>query len=386
MWGATPGPLPAAAGRRPLGRSSWRRRRRATSTPSRARQELAVFVAPDDPVKCRVLTLTQHVDRRRGALSVFGYVEWCLGPPRAGERRFVVTEMDDATRRPAGAQRLQHRVRRARGVLARHASRRVATPCDRPSSSAAIARWRAPAALFRERLSGRAGAGLDPCAALQLAIEIRAGRIATASRSCSGRARPRPRDRAGRALLLASSVRGDARRASSGSGTRRSAPSRSTRPTIRSISSSIAGCCTRRLSCRIWARSGPYQPGGAFGFRDQLQDVLALLYARPDLCRAHLLHAASRQFVEGDVQHWWHPPSGRGTRTRCSDDLLWLPYAVASYVSAHRRRVRARRGRRRSSRRRRSSPDQTETYTLPRRLRETASLFEHCVPRHRRTR
>ena len=290
---------------------------------------LLQLVPRDDPIKISRLTLTNESGRPR-RLSVTAYVEWVLGVSRSAAAPFVVTEIDKET----GAMFARNAWRREFGTRVAFADlggSQTAWTADRTEFLGRHGTPDHPAALVpRHRLSGRVGAGLDPCTALQMTIELPAGGraevvffLGEASSTEEARAlivRYRTCDVA--AVLRAVSERWDEVLGT----VQVTTPDRSM--------DIVLNCWLlyQTLSCRLWARSAFYQAGGAYGFRDQLQDVMALTIAAPDLAREHILRAAARQFGEGDVQHWWHPPGGQGVRTRISDDLLWLPYVVSQYV------------------------------------------------------
>ena len=341
-------------------------------------QQLTVLVPVDDqggaPLKLQRLRLKNDSNRTR-RLSLTSYAEWVLGEAREVTEIHIVSQWDEELQALMARNRFhpEHGDRVAFAALSRPADSYSA---DRTAFLGRNRSARLPAAMERSALSNRVGAGLDPCAALRTTLEMAPGETTeivimlgqAASAEEAGPWVTAFRDRASfEAALETTSSWWD-----------RILGAVEVHTPELSVDFLInRWLLYQSLSCRLWARSALYQSGGAYGFRDQLQDVLALLHAEPALARSHILLAASRQFRQGDVQHWWHPPSGSGIRSRISDDLLWLPYAVAEYVR-HSGDLGILREQIPFLEAQTLSPDQHDQYLTPEVSLEQASLFEHC--------
>jgi cyclic beta-1,2-glucan synthetase len=337
--------------------------------------QLLQFVPANDPIKISRLTLRNDSGRTR-ALSVTAYAEWVLGSSRSATAPYLVTEIDSKT----GAVLVSSVWGGEFGgriAFADLGGRQGSVTGDRTEFLGRNGTLEFPAALENgSPLTGKVGAGLDPCAALQTSIELRPGaraEIVFFLGQAENKDQVREllvRYRTGNLDAILSEVTGQ------WDDLLNAVQITTPEPAMDILMN--RWLLYQTLASRVWARAAFYQLSGAYGFRDQLQDGMALCVAKPEVTREHLLRASSRQFIEGDVQHWWHPPSGRGVRTRITDDLLWLPYCVIHFIEATgemavldevvpflKGEVLA--------------EGQSESYFQPLESESRATLFEHCA-------
>lgn len=295
------------------------------------KQRLEVFIAPDDPVKIMRLHLENSSPQVRRITATY-YIEWVLGVLRETGQAYLIPDFDPESQ--ALLARNPYNPEFGERVAFIAASKDLhGLTTDRLEFLGRMGSRARPAGLRRVGLSSAVQPGADPCGALVLHVDLQPGESQEVF-FLLGQGTDREA-----ALRLACKYREADQVEAAWQGARQFWDDFLSTVSVETPEPAMNLLLNRwllyqTLSCRIWGRSAFYQSSGAYGFRDQLQDVLAMLLASPDLARQHLLRAARHQFEAGDVLHWWHPPSGRGVRTRFSDDLLWLPYVTAGYVQA----------------------------------------------------
>ncbi len=294
------------------------------------KQQLRLFAVPDAPVKVVQLRLENTWGRTRRITATY-YTEWVLGTTRGAMQQYVVPEFDATShtllsRNPYNAEFGQ----RVAFLAATRDPHGLTT--DRTEFLGRMGSISRPAVLDRVGLTGAVRAGLDPCAAMQILLWLAPGETKEIT-FLLGEGADRQE-----ALRLVRQFQNIAQIEAAWETVTDLWDGLLSTVTVQTPDPAMNLLLNRwllyqALSCRVWGRSALYQSSGAFGYRDQLQDVMALVHTAPEVARDHVLQAARHQFEAGDVLHWWHPPSGRGVRTRCSDDLLWLPFVTAHYVT-----------------------------------------------------
>ena len=374
LWSATPLPIrepgPVHIVRHGFGYSRFEHTSHGISL------ELLQFVPLEDPLKISRLKLCNRCGEER-QLSVTHYVEWVLGNLRSRGAPFIVTEIEPQTSallaRNPWSTGFQTRV-----AFMDMRGRQQACTGDRTEFIGRHGSLAEPAALLGPaRLSNRVGGGLDPCGAMQCSISLAPGEETELVFLLGQEASTAE---AAALLLRYRCIDLDAVLKVATDFWDETLGTIQVRTPDRSMDVLLNGWLLyQTLACRLWARTAFYQSSGAYGFRDQLQDAMALCVSRPSIAREHILRAASRQFAAGDVQHWWLPGSGQGVKTRVSDDRVWLPYVVSALSRSHARTSACSMNPWAFSRAARWHPTARNSSRLPRSPPTSASLYEHCA-------